>query len=131
MAKLMVLLNLLLFLGCFASISQGQLQFGFYAQSCPNAKSIVRSVVNDAIRNDATMAAVLLRLHFHDCFVEVNSPENAHLFLTNTSFENQSNPNKLSCNNLINRVAMVRSWSTMGQGLRNLLSGIKECGGLM
>ncbi|KGN43682.1 peroxidase 43 [Cucumis sativus] len=70
MAKLMILLNLLLFLGCFASISQAQLKFGFYARSCPTAKSIVRSVVNDAIRNDATMAAVLLRLHFHDCFVE-------------------------------------------------------------
>ena len=129
MAKLMILLNLLLFLGCFASISQAQLKFGFYARSCPTAKSIVRSVVNDAIRNDATMAAVLLRLHFHDCFVEVTlkkKKKNAHF-----SFESQSNPNKLSCNNLIYRVVMVRSWSTMGQGLRNLLSGIKGCGGLM
>ncbi|CAK9309234.1 unnamed protein product [Citrullus colocynthis] len=70
MAKLMILLNLFMFLACFASISQGQLKFGFYARSCPSAESVVRSVVNNAVQNNANMAAVLLRLHFHDCFVE-------------------------------------------------------------
>ncbi|KAF7803686.1 peroxidase 43 [Senna tora] len=49
---------------------KGQLQVGFYSQTCPHAESIVRSVVADALRSDPTMPAVLLRLHFHDCFVE-------------------------------------------------------------
>nr|APO14268.1 peroxidase 6 [Luffa aegyptiaca] len=70
MTKFMMILNLLLFLSCFVAISQAQLKFGFYARTCPSAESVVRSVVNDAVRNNANMAAVLLRLHFHDCFVE-------------------------------------------------------------
>ncbi|KAI4296313.1 hypothetical protein L6164_036281 [Bauhinia variegata] len=51
-------------------ISKGKLQMGFYSETCPQAESTVRDVVRDAIQSDPTMAAVLLRLHFHDCFVE-------------------------------------------------------------
>ncbi|KAL4654733.1 hypothetical protein ACB092_01G401400 [Castanea dentata] len=54
----------------FIGTCEGQLAFRFYAQTCPNAESIVLSVVQDAIARDPTMAAALLRLHFHDCFVE-------------------------------------------------------------
>ncbi|XP_041992895.1 peroxidase 43-like [Salvia splendens] len=50
--------------------SQGQLQVGFYAKSCPNVEAIVGGVVRDAAASDQNTAAVLLRLHFHDCFVE-------------------------------------------------------------
>ncbi|CAN1175947.1 Peroxidase 13 [Linum perenne] len=52
--------------------SNGQLQFGFYANSCPPAEEVVFNVVreaNNANPNDRT-AAKLLRLSFHDCFVE-------------------------------------------------------------
>lgn len=56
----------------FIGTCDGQLAFRFYAQTCPNAESIVLSVVQDAIARDPTMAAALLRLHFHDCFVEVS-----------------------------------------------------------
>ena len=52
--------------------SDGQLRIGFYDETCPDAESIVRVVVEDAILSDANIAAVLLRLHFHDCFVEVS-----------------------------------------------------------
>ncbi|GLT77166.1 hypothetical protein SLA2020_487770 [Shorea laevis] len=51
-------------------ICEGQLRIGFYAETCPDAESIVRAVVQDAILSDANVAAILLRLHFHDCFVE-------------------------------------------------------------
>ncbi|KAG6417397.1 hypothetical protein SASPL_119554 [Salvia splendens] len=50
--------------------SQGQLQVGFYAKSCPNVEAIVGGVVREAAASDQNTAAVLLRLHFHDCFVE-------------------------------------------------------------
>ncbi|XP_008235963.1 PREDICTED: peroxidase P7-like [Prunus mume] len=46
-----------------------QLTSDFYKQSCPQALQIIRSVVQRAINREARMGASLLRLHFHDCFV--------------------------------------------------------------
>ncbi|XP_022017793.1 peroxidase 9 [Helianthus annuus] len=42
----------------------------FYSLSCPQANDIVMSVLESAIAKDPRMAASLLRLHFHDCFVQ-------------------------------------------------------------
>lgn len=44
----------------------------FYQFSCPQANDIVMSVLEKAIAKDMRIAASLLRLHFHDCFVQVN-----------------------------------------------------------
>uniref|UniRef100_A0A6N2N7H6 Peroxidase n=1 Tax=Salix viminalis TaxID=40686 RepID=A0A6N2N7H6_SALVM len=46
-----------------------QLNYKFYDYTCPNLTKIVRYGVWSAITNDSRMAASLLRLHFHDCFV--------------------------------------------------------------
>ncbi|XP_039024389.1 peroxidase 25-like [Hibiscus syriacus] len=56
------------------SLVQGQgsgLQNVFYSSSCPKAEAVVRSTVESHFNNDPTVAAGLLRLHFHDCFVQV------------------------------------------------------------
>lgn len=45
------------------------LSFGFYLDTCPEAEPIVFSWVQKALSDDPRMAASLLRLHFHDCFV--------------------------------------------------------------
>ncbi|XP_057803941.1 peroxidase 43-like [Salvia miltiorrhiza] len=48
---------------------EGKLRVGFYNKSCPNAETIVRSVVRQAAISDQNNIPALLRLHFHDCFV--------------------------------------------------------------
>ena len=47
------------------------LSFDFYKRSCPKAEFIVRDFVQDAVRKDVGLAVGLLRLRFHDCFVQV------------------------------------------------------------
>nr|GMD43199.1 cationic peroxidase 1-like [Ipomoea batatas] len=51
------------------TMSSAQLSANFYSSSCPNALSIIKSAVNSAVQSEARMGASLLRLHFHDCFV--------------------------------------------------------------
>jgi peroxidase len=50
----------------------GDLFHHFYYHSCPKAKGIVKSIVAQAVAKETRMAASLVRLHFHDCFVKVN-----------------------------------------------------------
>ena len=52
--------------------ARSQLTTDFYKASCPNLISIVRRGVQNAIKIEMRMAASLLRLHFHDCFVNVS-----------------------------------------------------------
>ncbi|KAA8526485.1 hypothetical protein F0562_008312 [Nyssa sinensis] len=49
--------------------AQGQLKMGFYAKSCPKAEKTVLDYVNKHIPNAPSLAAALIRMHFHDCFV--------------------------------------------------------------
>ncbi|KAF5741989.1 peroxidase 25 [Tripterygium wilfordii] len=67
-ATLMVL-HLLLILVMGFSV-ESQLQTGFYSSSCPKAEAIIRATVESHFKMDPTIAAGLLRLHFHDCFVQ-------------------------------------------------------------
>ncbi|GAB2272103.1 NAD(+) salvage pathway protein [Dionaea muscipula] len=57
-------------LGLFGATSAaGQLTSTYYDSTCPDALATIKSGVNAAIANEARMGASLLRLHFHDCFV--------------------------------------------------------------
>lgn len=47
------------------------LVFDYYKETCPFVEDIVRRQVEIAVLKDPRMAASLLRLHFHDCFVMV------------------------------------------------------------
>ncbi|XP_010527636.1 PREDICTED: peroxidase 44-like [Tarenaya hassleriana] len=59
------------FLFCFVfPAALAQLKFGFYSRSCPHAESIVANVVAKHFRRDRSIAADLVRMHFHDCFVK-------------------------------------------------------------
>ncbi|KAJ4849394.1 hypothetical protein Tsubulata_018602 [Turnera subulata] len=50
-------------------VVSSQLTANFYSTTCPNLLQIVRREVQRAIMTEMRMAASLLRLHFHDCFV--------------------------------------------------------------
>nr|XP_016452688.1 PREDICTED: lignin-forming anionic peroxidase-like [Nicotiana tabacum] len=47
-----------------------QLSSTFYARTCPNALNTIRTSVRQAVSRERRMAASLIRLHFHDCFVQ-------------------------------------------------------------
>ncbi|KAL6657189.1 hypothetical protein ACP70R_004969 [Stipagrostis hirtigluma subsp. patula] len=63
-------LGLLLVLAALASPALAQLSSTFYDTSCPNALSTIKSAVTSAVNSEPRMGASLLRLHFHDCFVD-------------------------------------------------------------
>lgn len=43
----------------------------YYDDVCPEALPAIKRIVEDAIMQESRMGASLLRLHFHDCFVQV------------------------------------------------------------
>jgi peroxidase len=49
-----------------------QLSSTFYATKCPQALPIIKAFITGVVLNDRRMGASLLRLHFHDCFVQVS-----------------------------------------------------------
>ncbi|XP_073119882.1 peroxidase 10-like [Henckelia pumila] len=83
-------LFLLLSVGC------GQLDYKFYDATCPNLTKIVRRGVWSAIANETRIAASILRLHFHDCFV--NGCEGSILLDEGSDFKGEKNafPNRNS-----------------------------------
>ncbi|XP_022981788.1 peroxidase 72-like [Cucurbita maxima] len=74
----------------------GYLYPQFYDHSCPMAQDIVKSIVAKAFAKEPRIAASLIRLHFHDCFVKGCD---ASLLLDSSgkiASEKRSNPNRNS-----------------------------------
>lgn len=59
--------------------ARSQLTEDFYVKTCPNLFNIVRKEVRNAIKFEMRMAASLLRLHFHDCFVNVSKGQSNYI----------------------------------------------------
>jgi len=53
----------------FATTTFSTLTPNYYDYTCPNALSTIQSVVKAAVKKENRMGVSLLRLHFHDCFV--------------------------------------------------------------
>ncbi|PIA61957.1 hypothetical protein AQUCO_00200152v1 [Aquilegia coerulea] len=60
---------LIIFFTTISSPVLAQLSVGFYASTCPSVFDTVRSATRSAINREARMGASLIRLFFHDCFV--------------------------------------------------------------
>ncbi|KAK1603268.1 hypothetical protein QYE76_018124 [Lolium multiflorum] len=82
-------ISLALLVALAATAASAQLSSTFYDTSCPRALATIKSGVAAAVSSNPRMGASLLRLHFHDCFVngcdasvllsgnEQNAPANA------------------------------------------------------
>ncbi|XP_057459066.1 lariat debranching enzyme [Lotus japonicus] len=67
---LSLLVSSLLILSFAVSFAASSLSFNFYAASCPTAEFIIRNAVSSSSSTDPSIPGKLLRLVFHDCFVE-------------------------------------------------------------
>jgi peroxidase len=54
-------------------VATAPLRLGFYATSCPMAEALVTNATEAKWTADPSITAGLLRLYFHDCFVQENS----------------------------------------------------------
>ncbi|XP_027190275.1 peroxidase 4-like isoform X2 [Cicer arietinum] len=54
--------------------SSAQLDENFYCKKCPNVFDTVETVVKSAVSKEQRIGASLLRLFFHDCFVDLGGP---------------------------------------------------------
>ncbi|KAL1808959.1 hypothetical protein ACET3Z_025949 [Daucus carota] len=81
-----IFFNLLVF---FVGISSAQLSPDFYSKTCPDLIPTVKYNVHSAINKETRMGASLLRLFFHDCFV--NGCDGSILLDDTSSFTGEKN----------------------------------------
>ncbi|MBA0746695.1 hypothetical protein Gogos_009192 [Gossypium gossypioides] len=85
---------LIVMLSCHAA--NAQLSPNFYARSCPNLQTIVRNAMSQAVNRETRIGASILRLFFHDCFV--NGCDGSILLDDTATFTGEKNavPNRNS-----------------------------------
>nr|ADN96692.1 peroxidase 5 [Rubia cordifolia] len=78
------------------SSSNAQLSTNFYAKTCPNLQTVVRNAMTAAVSKERRMGASILRLFFHDCFV--NGCDAGLLLDDSSSIQSEKNagPNRNS-----------------------------------
>ncbi|KAH9314481.1 hypothetical protein KI387_023108, partial [Taxus chinensis] len=105
----------------FLAFANAQLSATFYDKSCPNALSIIKSRIKKKVGNESRMGASLLRLHFHDCFVEGCD---GSVLLDGSSGEKTAGPNLHS----------IRGFKTIDSIKRNLeaaCTGVVSCADIL
>ncbi|PWA46444.1 peroxidase [Artemisia annua] len=77
-------------LATLITLALGQTRVGFYQTSCPRVETIVQTAVRSAINSNPAIAPGLLRMHFHDCFV---NGCDASILIDGASSEKTAPPN--------------------------------------
>ncbi|XP_024979273.1 peroxidase N1-like [Cynara cardunculus var. scolymus] len=86
--KLHILLCLLF--ATQTTMTRGQTRVDFYGTTCPRVQTIIQATVQSAFQTNPGVAAGLLRMFFHDCFV---LGCDASILLSGTSTERTARPN--------------------------------------
>ncbi|KAF7096602.1 hypothetical protein CFC21_098517 [Triticum aestivum] len=82
-------LALLLLVALAATANGDELSPGYYEKTCPNVHRVVRSVMASSVAAQPRMAPAVLRLFFHDCFINVYHLYSLYGFAKTHSAENQ------------------------------------------
>ncbi|XP_058214731.1 cationic peroxidase 1-like [Rhododendron vialii] len=117
----LTILCLWVFLGVLIGIASAQLSTTFYSSSCPNVLATIKTAVNSAVSTEARMGASLLRLHFHDCFV---NGCDASVLLDGSTGEKSAGPN----NNSLRGFDVI---DTIKSQVENLCPGIVSCADIL
>ncbi|KAL7264195.1 hypothetical protein ACSBR1_002197 [Camellia fascicularis] len=104
--SMVINVSFVLFVFLLMNSSSAQLSTNFYSKTCPKLLDTAKSVVKYAVSKERRMGASLLRLHFHDCFV--NGCDGSILLDDTSSFtgEKTAGPNNNSVRgfNVINDI---------------------------
>ena len=73
MAAVLVYLTVIAAALLQASAFGAELTADYYSETCPPALTTIKLHVGAAILREPRMGAALVRLHFHDCFVNVST----------------------------------------------------------
>ncbi|KAL3727467.1 hypothetical protein ACJRO7_032229 [Eucalyptus globulus] len=142
---LVLSLSLLLVVACNAD---GKLRKNFYKKSCPQAEKLVRDITWSKAQSDPTLGAKLLRMHYHDCFVQgcdgsilldpvgtTQSEKNAVPNLALAGFDviddiktqvEQACPNIVSCADVLSLAARDAVSFPFNKSMWNVLTGRRD-----
>ncbi|KAJ0083763.1 hypothetical protein Patl1_29914 [Pistacia atlantica] len=103
--------------------SRAQLSSTFYDTTCPNLTSIVSGVLEPARNSDVRLGAKIIRLHFHDCFV--NGCDASLLLDDATGIDSEKNAIP---NNSTDGYAVIDNVKT---ALENVCPGVVSCADIL
>ncbi|XP_061350503.1 peroxidase A2-like [Gastrolobium bilobum] len=111
-------------LGALPFSSDAQLDPSFYKDTCPKVHSLVREVLRNVSKSDPRILASLMRVHFHDCFVQGCD---ASILLNNTATI-VSEQGAFGNNNSIRGLDVVNQIKT---AVENACPGVVSCADIL
>ncbi|KAJ0020688.1 hypothetical protein Pint_31322 [Pistacia integerrima] len=115
--------TIFLVLATIFGASRAQLSSTFYDTTCPNLTSIVRGVLEPARNSDVRLGAKIIRVHFHDCFV--NGCDASLLLDDATGIDSEKNAIP---NNSTDGYAVIDDVKT---ALENVCPGVVSCADIL